>query len=236
MLSRIILTMLISSSAFAGLGQDTIVLAEILRSSLDQLEQLHDLADKTGKTLDRIQQYNTAVRDIEYKIILIENLVDTTKELGEANPQTTKEILDLIQKLKGECRSISELLKEERAKLAQSKKDERDIDSTHKKGRLDRKVEQHQLSVSTHADVNVAEAARQTAINTSWMLKSTNDIKDYQNRQLSLMNKDYSESKEARSREIAKEIEARRFYNLDHGVNSSQESSKTCELCMRGEK
>ena len=46
---------LTSFSAFAGFGQDTLVLVEILRSSLNQLEELHDLADKTGKTLGKIQ-------------------------------------------------------------------------------------------------------------------------------------------------------------------------------------
>ena len=236
LLTRLLILLFLSPPAHSGIGQDTLVLVQILKSSLDQLEQLHDLADKTGKTLDRIQQYNTAVRDIEYKIILIENLVDTTRELGEANPQTTQEILDLLQRLKGECRSISELLKEEREKLAQSKKDERDIESSHHKGKLDRKIERHQLSSSTHADVNVAEASRQTAINTSWILKSTNDIKDYENRQLSLLNKDYAENKEERSRNLAKEIEIENFYNINFGVNSDTESTKTCQLCLSGGK
>lgn len=223
---------LISLPLYAGLGQDTVVLVEILKSSLDQLEQLHDLADKTGKTLDRIQQYNTAVRDIEYKIILIENLVDTTKELGEADPETTQDILNLLHRLKGECRTIDQILREEREKLAISKKDEKSIETTHKKGRFDRKVEKHQLSASTHADANVAEATRQTAINTSWLLKSSNDIKDYENRQLFLMNKSYSESKEDKSRAMAKEIEVQKFYNINYGINSKDETRKSCQLCL----
>lgn len=232
MLTKFIFLFLIPASIHAGLGQDTIVLVEILKSSLDQLEQLHDLADKTGKTLDRIQQYNTAVRDIEYKIILIENLVYTTRELGEADPQSTQDIVNLLHRLKGECRSIDQLLKEEREKLAISKKNEKDIESTHKKSGFDRKVERHQLSVSTHADANVAEATRQTAINTSWMLKSSNDIKDYENRQLSVMNKSYSDQKEEKSRVIAKEIEAKNYYNFDYGINSKDEARKTCQFCL----
>jgi virulence-associated protein VapD len=213
-------------------GEETPVLIEILKSSLDQLEQLHDLADKSGKTLDRIQQYNTAVRDMEYKIILIENMVDTTKDLSHADPQSTQDILNLIHKLKGECRSIDQLLKEEREKLALSKKNDKDIDSTLKKSRFDRKVEKHQLSASTNADANVAEATRQTAINTSWMLKSTNDIKDYENRQLSIMNKGYADQKEDKSRSMAKEIETKNFYNIDYGINSKDESSKSCQFCL----
>lgn len=213
-------------------GEETAVLIQLLKSSLDQIEQLHDLADKSGKTLERIQQYNTAVRDMEYKLILIENLVDTTHELGQADPQGTQEILTLIQRLKGECRSIDELLKEERAKIALSKQNEKDIDSTQKKSKFDRKVERHQLSVSAHADTNVAEAARQTAVNTSWMLKSTNDIKDYENRQLSLMNKSYGDYKEDRSRYMARELETRNFYNIDYGINSKAESQKSCQLCL----
>lgn len=236
MIIRIIFLLLLSPKLFAGLGQDTFVLIEILKSSLDQLEQLHDLAGKTGKTLDKIQQYNTAVRDFEYKLILIENLVDTTKELGSSNPQNTQDIINILQKLKGECRTISELLKEEREKIAHSKKDDLDIQSAHRKGRMDRRVEKHQLSSSTHADANVAEASRQTAINTSWILKSTNDIKDYQNRQLSLSNKEYSENKEFRSRELAREIEKKKFYNFDYGVNSESESVKTCQFCIEGGK
>lgn len=233
MFNKLLLLVLLSQSSYAGFGQDTLVLVEILKSSLDQLEQLHDVADKTGKTLDRIQQYNTAVRDIEYKIILIENLVDTTQELGEANPQGTQEIINLLTRLKGECRTIDELLREEREKLALSKKDEKDIESTHKKSRFDRKIEKHQLSVSTHADANVAEATRQTAINTSWMLKSTNDIKDYENRQLSVLNKGYSEDKEERTRKLAKEIEAKSYYNIEYGINSKEESRKSCKFCQR---
>ena len=235
MFSRFIILFLIlklNSSSASMFGEETPVLVEILKSSLDQLEQLHDLADKSGKTLDRIQQYNTAVRDIEYKFILIENLVDTTKELGEANPQTSQEILNLLHRLKGECRSIDQLLKEEREKLAGSKKDEKDIDTTHKKSRFDRKVERHQLSVSSHADANVAEAARQTAINTSWMLKSTNDIKDYENRQLYIMNKSYADQKEYKSRSLAKDIETKNYYNFDHGINSKDAAQKTCQLCL----
>ncbi len=232
MLNKIILLLLISRSAFAGYGQDTLVLVEILRSSLDQLEQLHDLADKTGKTLDRIKQYNTAVRDIEYKIILVENLVDTTKELGEANPQGMQEILDLLRRLKGECRTIEELLRQEKEKLAQAKKDERDIDTTNNKSRFDRKIEKHQLSASTHADANVAEATRQTAINTSWMLKSTNDIKDYENRQLSLLNKSYSEEKEERAQSLAKELESKNYYNVEYGINSKESAKKSCAFCQ----
>ena len=158
MFSRFILILTLSTPVFAGLGQDTIVLVEILKSSLDQLEQLHDLADKTGKTLDRIQQYNTAVRNIEYKIILLSNLVDTTKELSQADPKSTQDILNLLQRIKGECRTIDQLLREERAKLASSKKNEKDIEITHKKSRRDRKVESLQLSASTHSDANVAEA------------------------------------------------------------------------------
>jgi hypothetical protein len=234
MLTRFILllTILHPAPTRAGMGQDTIVLFEILKSSLDQLEQLHDLADKTGKTLERIQQYNTAVRDIEYKIILIENLVDTTNELSQANPQGTQEILNLLLRIKGECRSIDQLLREEREKLALTKKSDKDIEATHKKSRFDRKVEKHQISMSTHADANVAEATRQTAINTSWMLKSTNDIKDYENRQLSLMNKSYGDQKEDRSRNLAKEIETKNYYNMSYGINSKAESKKTCALCL----
>jgi hypothetical protein len=233
MLTKILLLFLLTpTSVHAGLGQDTLVLVEILKSSLDQLEQLHDLADKTGKTLDRIQQYNTAVRDIEYKIILIENLVDTTRELGEADPQSTQDIVNLLHRLKGECRSIDQLLKEEREKLALSKKNDKDIDTTHKKARFDRKVERHQLSASTHADANVAEATRQTAINTSWMLKSSNDIKDYENRQLSVMNKSYADQKEDKSRVMAKEIETKNYYNVDYGINSKDETRKTCQFCL----
>lgn len=232
MINKVLLIFLMTSSAYAGFGQDTIVLVEILKSSLDQLEQLHDLADKTGKTLDRIQQYNTTVRDIEYKAILIENLVDTTKEFSEANPQSTQDILNLLHRIKGECRTIDQLLKEERQKLALAKKSDKDIEITHKKSRLDRKIEKHQLSSSLHSDANVAEATRQTAINTSWMLKSTNDIKDYQNRQLSIMNKEYGDQKESRSRELAKEIEAKQYYNFDYGINSKNEARKTCQLCL----
>jgi virulence-associated protein VapD len=213
-------------------GEETAVLVELLKSSLDQLEQLHDLADKSGKTLDRIQQYNTAVRDMEYKIILIENMVDTTQELGQADPQTSQDILNLLHRLKGECRSIDQLLKEEREKLALSKKNDKDIETTLKKSRFDRKVERHQLSASTHADANVAEATRQTAINTSWMLKSTNDIKDYENRQLSIMNKGYADQKEDKSRSMAKEIETKNYYNIDYGINSKDESSKSCQFCL----
>ena len=213
-------------------GEETAVLVELLKSSLDQLEQLHDLADKSGKTLDRIQQYNTAVRDMEYKIILIENMVDTTQELGQADPQTSQDILNLLHRLKGECRSIDQLLKEEREKLALSKKNDKDIETTLKKSRFDRKVERHQLSASTHADANVAEATRQTAINTSWMLKSTNDIKDYENRQLSIMNKGYADQKEDKSRSMAKEIESKNYYNIDYGINSKDESSKSCQFCL----
>ncbi len=223
---------LTSFSAFAGFGQDTLVLVEILRSSLDQLEELHDLADKTGKTLDKIQQYNTAVRDIEYKIILIENLVDTTRDLGSANPQSTQEILDLLKRVKGECRTIEELLREEKEKIAQSKKHEKDIDLSNQKGKFDRKVEKHQLSASTHADSNVAEATRQTAINTSWMLKSTNDIKDYENRQLSLLNKSYSEDKEEKTQNLSKKLETKKYYNIDYGINSKEASQKSCRLCQ----
>ena len=213
-------------------GEETAVLVELLKSSLDQLEQLHDLADKSGKTLDRIQQYNTAVRDMEYKIILIENLVDTTKDLSQADPQSSQDILNLLHRLKGECRSIDQLLKEEREKLAVSKKNDKDIDSTLKKSLFDRKVEKHQLSASTHADANVAEATRQTAINTSWMLKSTNDIKDYENRQLSIMNKGYADQKEDKSRSMAKEIETKNYYNIDYGINSKDESRKSCQFCL----
>jgi hypothetical protein len=233
MFNRLFLLALLTQSAYGGFGQDTLVLVEILKSSLDQLEQLHDVADKTGKTLDRIQQYNTAVRDMEYKIILIENLVDTTQELGEENPQGTQEVINLLRRLKGECRTIDELLKEEREKLAHSIKDEKDIETTHRKSRFDRKIERHQLSASTHADANVAEATRQTAINTSWMLKSTNDIKDYENRQLSVMNKGYSENKEERSRKLAKEIETKSYYNIDYGINSKEEARKSCRFCQR---
>ena len=232
MFNKILILLLLARPAYASFGQDTLVLVEILKSSLDQLEQLHDVADKTGKTLDRIQQYNTAVRDMEYKIILIENLVDTTQELGKANPQSTQEILDLLRRLKGECRTIDELLKEEREKLALSKKDEKDIDTSHNKSRFDRKIESHQLSASTHADANVAEATRQTAINTSWMLKSTNDIKDYENRQLSVMNKEYSEDKEERARKLSKEIEAKSYYNIEYGINSKEEARKSCRFCQ----
>lgn len=230
----IILLLLVrpGTSSASMFGEETAVLVELLKSSLDQLEQLHDLADKSGKTLDRIQQYNTAVRDIEYKFILIENLVDTTKELGQADPKSTQDILNLLHSLKGECRSIDQLLKEEREKLALSKKDEKDIDTTHKKARFDRKVERHQLSASTHADVNVAEATRQTAINTSWMLKSSNDIKDYENRQLYIMNRSYADQKEDKSRALAKDIETKNYYNFDHGINSKNETRKTCQLCL----
>ena len=228
----LLLILLPKISSASMFGEETAVLVELLKSSLDQLEQLHDLADKSGKTLDRIQQYNTAVRDMEYKIIIIENLVDTTKELNEENPQTSQDILNLLHRLKGECRSIDQLLQEEREKLARSKKDEKDIDTTHKKSRFDRKVERHQLSASTHADVNVAEATRQTAINTSWMLKSTNDIKDYENRQLYIMNKSYADQKEYKSRSLAKDIETKNYYNFDHGINSKDESRKTCQLCL----
>jgi virulence-associated protein VapD len=224
------------TSTSSMFGEETPVLVEILKSSLDQLEQLHDLAEKSGKTLDRIQQYNTAVRDIEYKFILIENLVDTTKELGQADPKSTQDILNLLHRLKGECRSIDQLLKEEREKLAESKKNDKDIDSTLKKSRFDRKVERHQLSASAHADANVAEASRQTAINTSWMLKSTNDIKDYENRQLSIMNKAYSDKKEDKSRVLAKDIETKQYYNIEHGINSKDEARKTCQFCMGGNK
>lgn len=232
MLSKIILLLLFAPATYASFGQDSLLLVEILKSSLDQLEQLHDLADKTGKTLDRIQQYNTAVRDMEYKIILIENLVDTTKELSEANPENRQEILDLLRRLKGECRTIDELLKQEREKLADSKKNEKDIDTTHRKSRFDRKVEKHQLSVSRHSDANVAEATRQTAINTSWLLKSTNDIKDYENRQLSVLNKSYSEDREERSQRLAKELETKSYYNIEYGINSKEESKKSCILCQ----
>lgn len=232
MLIKILLLISFSFSSHAGLGQDTIVLIEILKSSMDQLEQLHDLADKTGKTLDKIQQYNTAVRDIEYKMILIENLVSTTSELSEADPQSTQDILNLLRRIKGECRSIDQLLGEEREKLALSKNNDKDIDTTHKKAKFDRKVEKHQLSASAHADANVAEATRQTAINTSWLLKSTNDIKDYENRQLSIQNKNYADHKEDRSRDLAKEIETKQFYNMEYGINSKEESRKTCQLCL----
>jgi hypothetical protein len=234
MLNKILTFMLLSQASYAGLGQDTLVLVEILKSSLNQLEQLHDLADKTGKTLDRIQQYNTAVRDIEYKIILVENLVDTTKELGESNPQGMQDIINLLKRLKGECRTIDELLKEEREKLANSKKHEKEIEITHNKSRFDRKIERHQLSVSRHSDANVAEATRQTAINTSWMLKSTNDIKDYENRQLAVLNKTFTEDKEDRARDLTKELEIRSYYNIDYGINSKEESKKSCIFCQEG--
>lgn len=235
MFSKFIILLLLfrpGTSCASLLGEETAVLVEILKSSLDQLEQLHDLAEKSGKTLEKIQQYNTAVRDIEYKFILIQNLVDTTKELSQANPQSTQEILNLLYRLKGECRSIDQLLKEERGKLALSRKNEKDIDTTHKKSRFDRKIEKHQLSASTHADTNVAEAARQTAINTSWMLKSSNDIKDYENRQLYIMNKSYADQKEDKSRAMAKEIETKNYYNFEHGINSQNEARKTCQLCL----
>jgi len=232
MFINLLLLILSFQQAYGGLGQDTLVLVEILKSSLDQLEQLHEVADKTGKTLDRIKQYNTAVRDIEYKIILIENLVDTTQELRKENPQGTQEIINLLRRLKNECRSIDELLKEEREKLSLAKKNEKDIESSHNKSRFDRKIERHQLSASTHADANVAEATRQTAINTSWMLKSTNDIKDYENRQLSVINKGYSEDKEDRTRKLAKEIETKSFYNIEYGINSKEESRKSCRSCQ----
>jgi hypothetical protein len=166
------------------------------------------------------------------KIILIENLVDTTQELGKENPQGTQEIINLLRRLKNECRSIDELLKEEREKLSLAKKNEKDIESSHNKSRFDRKIERHQLSASTYADANVAEATRQTAINTSWMLKSTNDIKDYENRQLSVINKGYSEDKEDRTRKLAKEIETKSFYNIEYGINSQEESSKSCSSCQ----
>ena len=213
-------------------GEETAVLVNILKSSLDQLEQLHDLAEQSGKTLDKIQQYNTAIRDIEYKAIMINNLVDTTKELGNADPQSTQDILNLLHRIKGECRTIDQLLDEEREKIASSKRNDKDIETTHKKSRFDRKIERHQLSVSAHADANVAEASRQTAINTSWMLKSSNDIKDYENRQLSVMNKSYGDQKEDRSRVFAREIETKKFYNMDYGINSKEEARKTCQLCL----
>jgi hypothetical protein len=234
MFNKLLFLFLFIHSAYGSFGQDTLVLVEILKSSLDQLEQLHEVADKTGKTLDRIQQYNTAVRDIEYKIILVENLVDTTKGLGESNPQGMQEVINLLKRLKGECRTIDELLKEEREKLASSKKHEQEIEVTYSKARFDRKIERHQLSVSKHSDANVAEATRQTAINTSWMLKSTNDIKDYENRQLSILNKEYSDNKEDRSRGLAKELELRSYYNINHGINSKEESKKSCIFCQEG--
>jgi hypothetical protein len=232
MFTKVLLLLCLSSPVYAGFGQDTLVLIEILKSSLDQLEQLHDLADKTGKTLDRIQQYNTAVRNIQYKIIMIQNLVDTTKELSEADPKSTQDIISLLYRVKGECQTIDQILKEEREKLALSKSDDKKIDMSQKKSRFDRKVEEHQLSASTHSDANVAEASRQTAINTSWILKSTNDIKDYDNRQLSLMNKSYADSKADHSRGLAKEIETKDYYNMDYGINSKDEGRKSCVLCL----
>ena len=114
MLIKLLFLALFSYSAHATFGQDTMVLVEILKSSLDQLEQLHEVAEKTGKTLDRIQQYNTAVRDVEYKIILIENMVETTKELGEANPEGVQEVINLLNRIKSECRTVDELLRQER--------------------------------------------------------------------------------------------------------------------------
>ena len=232
MLIKLLFLAFFSHSAHATFGQDTMVLVEILKSSLDQLEQLHEVAEKTGKTLDRIQQYNTAVRDVEYKIILIENMVETTKELGEANPEGVQEVINLLNRIKSECRTVDEILRQEREKLAISKKDEKDIELTHKKANFDRKVEKHQLSVSTHADANVAEATRQTAINTSWLLKSTNDIKDYENRQLSLLNTTYSDDKEDRSRQLTKEVQVKNYYNVEYGINSKEESQKSCRFCQ----
>ncbi len=230
--SFLLFFLLPNTSTASMFGEENLVLFEILKSSLDQLEQLHDLADKSGKTLDRIQQYNTAVRDVEYKIIMIQNLVETTKGLGESDPQTSQDILNLLHRLKGECRSIAQLLRDEREKLVSSKKNDKDIERTHKKARSDRKIERHQISASTHADANVAEASRQTAVNTSWILKSTNDIKDYENRQLSIMNRSYGDQKENRSRDLAQEIEMKKFYNFDYGINSKEESRKTCQLCL----
>ena len=46
------------------------------------------------------------------------------------------------------------------------------------------------------------------------------------------MNKSYGERNEDRSRDLAKEIETKKFYNFEYGINSKEESRKTCQLCL----